>query len=144
MPLIQRLSRRTVRFIRAARVGHLATADGKGVPHVVPICFAFDGKRLFTPIDEKPKRVAPANLRRVKNIKENPRVCLVIDRYDENWRKLCYVLIAGKARIVLRGSYHQKAIALLRGKYPQYRAMSLDKRPLIMIAPLRTVIWGNL
>jgi PPOX class probable F420-dependent enzyme len=144
MAVVLRFAISTSRFIRTARVAHLATADAAGEPLVVPICFVFDGKHFFTPIDEKPKRVAPANLRRVKNIKENPRVCLVIDRYDENWRKLCHILIAGKARIVLRGSYHQKAIALLRRKYPQYRAMSLDRRPVIMIAPRRTVSWGNL
>jgi len=68
------------RLIRSARVAHLATADKTGKPHVIPICFAFDGKRFFSPIDEKPKRSAPTNLKRLKNIAENPNVALVIDK----------------------------------------------------------------
>jgi len=58
------LSRKTVAFIRAARLAHLATADAKGQPHVIPICFVFDGKEFYSPIDEKPKRTAPMKLKR--------------------------------------------------------------------------------
>jgi PPOX class probable F420-dependent enzyme len=139
-----RLSRKAAAFIRAARVAHLATANAEGEPLVVPICFIFDGKHLYTPIDEKPKKTAPANLRRVKNITANPRVCLIVDRYDEDWRRLAYVLISGKARLLRRGSNHAKAVAMLRRKYRQYRAMALDKRPTIMIAPTRLAVWGSL
>ena len=125
-------------------MAHLATADKSGQPHVIPICFVFDGRQFFSPIDEKPKRTAPAKLKRLKNIRENSQVALVIDRYDEDWRKLAYVLIFGKARILQSGEKHRSAVKLLRRKYPQYRRMAIDQRPLIVITTLRITPWGNL
>jgi PPOX class probable F420-dependent enzyme len=131
------------RLIRSARVAHLATADRNGQPHVIPICFVFDGKHFYSPIDEKPKRVAPSKLKRLKNIAENPNVALVIDHYDEDWRKLAYVLIFGRARVINRGIAHHQAVRLLRRKYSQYRRMAIDQRPLIVITTLRITAWGN-
>jgi PPOX class probable F420-dependent enzyme len=132
------------RLVRYARVAHLATADKHGQPHVIPICFVFDGKHFYSPIDEKPKRAAPSKLKRLKNIAENPNVALVIDHYDEDWGKLAYVLIFGRARVINRGSVHRQAVGLLRRKYPQYRRMAIDQRPLIVITILRMTAWGNL
>lgn len=131
------------RLIRSARVAHLGTADKHGQPHVIPICFVFDGKHFYSPIDEKPKRAAPSNLKRLKNIAANPNVALVIDYYDEDWRKLAYVLIFGRARVINRGIAHRQAVRLLRRKYPQYRRMAIDQRPLIVITTLRITAWGN-
>ena len=138
------LSAGASRLLRSARVAHLATADRNGQPHVIPICFVFDGKQFFSPIDEKPKRVAPNQLKRVRNVRANPRVSLVIDRYDENWRKLAYVLILGNARVLQRGMAHRKAVRLLRRKYPQYRRMAIDERPIIVVTPKRVKSWGTL
>ncbi len=137
------LSRGAARFLRAARVAHLATADKTGRPHAIPICFVYDGEKFYSPIDEKPKRTEPRRLKRLRNIGENPRVALVIDRYDEDWRRLAYVLVFGRARILARGGKHRRAVRLLRRKYRQYRAMSLDRLPMIAIAPRRFVCWGN-
>jgi PPOX class probable F420-dependent enzyme len=137
-----RLSRNVTAFIRAGRVAHLATADAGGQPHVIPICFVLDGDELFSPIDEKPKQTSPRLLRRLRNISENPKICLVIDRYDEDWQKLAYVLVIGTAKILLRGKRHERAVRLLRRKYPQYRSMALQQRPIIRISPTRAVSWG--
>jgi PPOX class probable F420-dependent enzyme len=137
-----RLTRNALRFIRSARVAHLATADAHGRPHVIPICFVFDGKDFYSPIDEKPKRTAPQKLKRIRNIRENSNVSLVIDHYDEDWRKLSYVLVIGEARVLLSGDKHRKAVNLLRRKYPQYRLMAIDQRPLIVIRPTRMASWG--
>jgi PPOX class probable F420-dependent enzyme len=137
-----RLSRTVRTFIRAARVAHLATADSGGEPLVVPICFVFDGKEFFSPIDEKPKRTT--RLRRLRNISENPQVCLVVDHYEEDWRHLAYVLVRGTAKILTRGDRHRRAVRLLRRKYPQYRTMALDERPVIAIKPKQFRIWGRL
>ena len=137
------LSRNIRTFIRAARVAHLATADSGGQPLVIPICFAFDGKEFFSPIDEKPKRLSPQRLKRVRNIEENSQVSLVIDRYDENWRKLAYVLVSGRARILLTGQKHRRAVNLLRRKYRQYRSMAIEQRPMIVIRPLGVKAWGS-
>ncbi len=127
-------------FIQSARLAHLATSDAKGVPHVIPICFAFDGDCFFSVIDQKPKRAAPAALKRVRNITQNPNIPLVIDRYDEDWSRLAFILVTGTARII--GS--DAAIALLREKYQQYENMDLDGRPVIEITPARVVVWGRL
>ncbi|TMC89571.1 MAG: TIGR03668 family PPOX class F420-dependent oxidoreductase, partial [Chloroflexi bacterium] len=78
-------------FVAAQRVARLATADAEGNPHVIPVCYAFDGSRFYTPLDEKPKRVAESKLRRVRNIAARPEVALVIDQYDDDWSRLGYV-----------------------------------------------------
>lgn len=139
-----RLNRNVAVFIRTARVAHLATADASGQPLVIPICFAFDGKEFFSPIDEKPKQASPNKLKRLRNIAENLKVSLIIDRYDENWQRLAYVLIRGTAKILLRGKRHQKGIKLLRRKYSQYQRMAIDERPLIVITPKQFKSWGDL
>jgi PPOX class probable F420-dependent enzyme len=139
-----RLTRSALRLVRSARVAHFATADANGQPHVIPICFVFDGKEFFSPIDEKPKRTTPQRLKRLKNIRENPQVSLVIDRYDEDWTKLAYILVMGTARILTSGQRHRKAVTLLRRKYRQYRSMAIHNRPMIAIRPKRVITWGAL
>jgi PPOX class probable F420-dependent enzyme len=108
------------RRISRARVAHFATSDGS-VPSVVPACFVLVGETLYQAIDGKPKSVSPAQLRRVKNVRANPRAALLIDHYVEDWGRLWYVLLAGKARIVEPGPEQQRAILALKRKYPQYR-----------------------
>ncbi|MBI2989401.1 MAG: TIGR03668 family PPOX class F420-dependent oxidoreductase [Deltaproteobacteria bacterium] len=139
-----RLTPLASRLIRSARVARLATADRKGRPHVIPICFAFDGKALYSPVDEKPKRSPPLRLKRVRNILENPHVAVVVDRYDENWKRLAYVLIRGRARLLTGGENYRRAVLLLRKKYPQYRRMAIEERPMIRIMPTRVTSWGKL
>lgn len=142
--MAMQLNKKERAFIRAARVAHLATADKEGRPHVIPICFVFDGGEIYSPIDEKPKRASPLNLRRIKNIQSNPQVAVVVDRYREAWTRLAYVLLFGKARILSKGPRHKRAVALLRRKYPQYRRMAIHERPMIRITPFRAVRWGSL
>jgi coenzyme F420-0:L-glutamate ligase / coenzyme F420-1:gamma-L-glutamate ligase len=137
-----KLSAGALRLVRAARVAHLATADSGGQPLVIPICFAFDGKEFFSAIDEKPKRISPQKLKRLRNIEENSQVSLVIDRWDEDWRKLAYILVSGRARILLSGQKHRRAVSLLRKKYRQYHSMAIDQRPMIVIRPARVKVWG--
>lgn len=116
-----------------------STKDGK--PLVIPICFAFDGSVIYSSIDEKPKKARPLALRRVSNIIENPNVCVVVDEYAEDWRKLRYVLVIGIAAVAEQGKMFRKAISLLRKKYKQYRSMKLETRPLIKIKPTRIISW---
>jgi PPOX class probable F420-dependent enzyme len=142
--ILMKLNRNVAAFLRSARVAHLATADAKGQPLVIPICFAFDGKEFFSPIDEKPKKISPQKLKRLRNIAKNPKVSLIIDRYDEDWRRLAYILIRGTAKILLHGKRHRRGVRLLRRKYPQYRRMAIHERPMIVITPKRLTRWGNL
>jgi PPOX class probable F420-dependent enzyme len=108
-----------------SRIGHLATADRQLRPHVVPFCYAREDDRLYFVVDEKPKQ-AGKRLKRLSNIAENPAVALVVDVYDEDWRRLEYALVRGTAEIVTRPEEFQQALALLRARYPQYRAMRLE------------------
>jgi PPOX class probable F420-dependent enzyme len=131
-----------LRLLVGSRLAHLATSTKKGKPHVVPICYVYDGKAIYSSIDEKPKRAKPKKLRRVLNIVENPRVSLVVDQYAEDWRKLRYVIVHGTADIVDHGGEHERAVSLLRKKYRQYRSMKLEERPIIKITPVRFVAWS--
>ncbi len=129
-------------MLREARVAQLATADAAGHPHIVPVCFAFDGTAIYIAIDEKPKRASPRQLRRVRNILANPQVALIVDHYEEDWEHLRYVLVLGTATTAEEGADHARALALLREKYAQYRAMRLEGRPIIKILPTRIVAWA--
>ncbi|MGD0423627.1 MAG: TIGR03668 family PPOX class F420-dependent oxidoreductase [Candidatus Bathyarchaeia archaeon] len=133
----------TLRLLRESRVGHLATCNLSLRPHVIPICFVFHNDAIYSAIDEKPKRRKPPGLRRIINIEANPNVCMIIDQYDENWRKLRFFIIHGKAKLIWLGEEHEQAINQLRRKYPQYRSMNLQSRPVIKIIPRRTVSWRS-
>jgi PPOX class probable F420-dependent enzyme len=125
------------RRIRRARVGHFATSDGR-TPSVVPVCFVLLGETLYQAIDAKPKSVNPTQLRRVKNVRANPQAALLIDHYVEDWRKLWYVLLRGRARIVDAGPEQRRAIVALRRKYPQYRTtLPLDADAMVIAIDVR-------
>src|SRR5208282_1148566 len=131
-------------FIAAARVAHLATSDLKGAPHAIPICFWFDGARLYFVIDEKPKRLTGTGLKRMRNIAQNPQVVLLIDHYEENWAHLAYILIHGLGSVVEDPEEYMLALRGLRDKYPQYRAMALSdqRNPMVRVDPERVHLWG--
>ncbi len=131
------------RFLEASRVGHLATADGAGVPHLVPVCFGLGAVSAYITVDEKPKRT-DIPLKRVRNILENPAVALTADRWDEDWTRLAWVMLRGTAAILTDGDEHDAAQALLRERYPQYRAMDLAPLPVIAIRIQRVLSWGRL
>jgi PPOX class probable F420-dependent enzyme len=130
-------------FLRNARVGRLATADAAGRPLVVPVCYVFDGTRCYSAVDAKPKRTR--NLRRLSNIAENPQVSLVVDRWDEDWSQLCWVIVEGRADVLTSGPEFSRAIDLLVAKYPQYRALPLDRAAgaVVAITPGRVLAWRS-
>jgi PPOX class probable F420-dependent enzyme len=137
------LSEAEAAFVREQRVARLATANEQGTPHVVPVCYAFDGARFYTPLDEKPKRASDRALRRVRNIEARGEAALVIDRYDDDWSKLGYVLVTGKARLLEPGEPgHAEALALLRARYPQYQTMALETRAVIALTLASVASWG--
>ena len=128
-------------FLHAHRVGRLATVDARARPHNIPVCFAVVSGRVYIAIDEKPKRGAPEELRRVRNIRANPAVCLVVDDYDEDWSRLAWLQVRGEAALVETEAERAAALAALRARYPQYRSMALESRPLMVITPVRAVMW---
>jgi PPOX class probable F420-dependent enzyme len=136
------LSARERSFVDTRRVAHLATADSQAVPHVVPVCFGLLEDRLYITIDQKPKRDRP--LKRLRNIAENPRVAIVFDRYDEDWRRLAWVMLHGRAGILTEGGEHDRAQSLLRSRYKQLEAMAIGQLPVIVIQIERVASWGDL
>jgi PPOX class probable F420-dependent enzyme len=138
------LSEREHRFLAGRRVGHLATADRRGAPHVVPVCFAISGTSLYVAIDAKPKRQPVTGLKRLRNIAENPVVAVVVDRYDEDWARLGWVMLRGRAEILAGGAEHGDAQALLRRRYPQLEAMRIEDYPVIAVRIERVTSWGDL
>jgi PPOX class probable F420-dependent enzyme len=132
------------RFLAHRRIAHLATADSRAMPHVVPVCFAMSESTLYITLDEKPKRHPATTLKRVTNIVENPAVAVVVDRYDEDWALLGWVMLHGHADILIDGTEHDAAQALLRSRYPQLNAMHIAQLPVIAVRIERTTSWGNL
>lgn len=132
------------RFLERSRVGHLATADAGGVPSVMPFCYQVDPPHLYTVIDAKPKAGDWRRLRRVRNVRANPRVAVVVDRWEEDWGRLGWVLLRGAAEVIPDGEAQRRGLALLRAKYPQYRDMPLEERPVIRIAIDHVRAWGDL
>jgi len=130
-------------FLDRQRVAHLATASTDGRPHVVPVCFARIDACIYIALDEKPKSMGPMQLRRIRNILANPRVAIVADVYDEDWSRLGFALLEGTGRVLTAGDEHASAVRALRDKYPQYRAMALDDRPIIAIDVERMTRWGT-
>jgi PPOX class probable F420-dependent enzyme len=137
------LSDHQARFLAHSRVGHLATADGRAIPHLVPVCFVVNEGALYITIDHKPKR-DPRALKRLKNILENPVAAFIADRWDEDWTRLGWVMLRGPAEILTAGAEHDRAQELLRSRYPQYRGMQLGDLPVIAIRIERVTSWGNI
>jgi PPOX class probable F420-dependent enzyme len=131
-------------FIDRHRVAHLATADPSGAPHVVPVVYARCDDRLYFVIDEKPKRTR-TGLKRLRNIRSNPQVALIIDDYDEIWARLAFLLIHGRGDIVDDPDEFARTLVALRARYPQYQAMPLAfaTHPMVRIIPHHCHFWRS-
>jgi PPOX class probable F420-dependent enzyme len=130
-------------FCERCRVARLATADTRGVPHLVPVCYAIVDDSLYITIDEKPKRT-DIPLKRLRNIAENPEIAVTMDRWDEDWHRLAWVMLHGRAEILAGGAEHDAAQERLRERYPQYRTMELAPLPVIAMRIARASAWGDL
>ena len=128
-------------FIKNHRVARLSTVDISGKPHVVPIVYVFDGDVIYTPIDGKAKKKGRKEIQRVKNIKNNSSVSVVIDDYSEEWDKLAWVQIRGDAGLIEKGDEYEKGVGLLRKKYSQYRDDRISISMLIVIKPVKIISW---
>lgn len=125
--------------LAAARVARLATAGDDRQPHLVPVTFAVDGDRVYIAIDHKPKTTT--SLRRLRNIRENPRVSLLADHYEEDWEALWWVRADGAARILEEGGQREHPLDALARKYEQYRQTRPDG-PVIVIDAVRWTGWS--
>ncbi len=128
------------RRLAAARVGRLATTGAGGQPHVVPVCFALDGDTIYFAVDGKPKLTS--DLKRLRNIAANDAVSILIDHYEEDWARLWWVRVDGRARRVNDGAESERAIDLLTGRYEQYRR-ARPAGPVVAIAIERLSGWSG-
>ena len=135
------------RLLSEARVGHLATSDPQGQPHVIPVCFALHEGNLYSVLDQKPKRAPLTRLRRVRNILANPTAALIVDHYQEDWQGLWYILVWGPAGLLIEGDESEDeraaAVDVLRRKYQQYREMDIADNPVVKLTPERVAAWGG-
>ena len=105
----------------SSRVARLATVDGQGRPHVVPIVFTVVQDSIYFAIDRKPKRTT-TELKRLRNIAANQHVCVLVDHYDDHdWTALWWARADGAARVVEGRGEAERITALLAERYPQYR-----------------------
>lgn len=143
--MIAEPSRKQREILESGRVARMATVDQAGKPHVIPVCYAYVSGLIYTPIDKKPKSVAVNTLVRIKNIRSNPHVSLIIDEYYEDWSRLYFLKISGLASLIQKGDEYENSLMSLCEKYSQYREMDLLNLglPLIKILPERIVSWGE-
>jgi PPOX class probable F420-dependent enzyme len=126
-------------LVEELRVARLATISPSGAPHLVPVCFALHAGTFWVAVDEKPKR--SVRLARLRNIQSDSRVSLLLDRYDDDWTRLAWMRIDGEASIIPAGRDQPAALEALRHRYPQYRDMDLESRPLVRIEPVSITAW---
>jgi PPOX class probable F420-dependent enzyme len=127
-------------FVVGTRSATLGTIAADGRPRLVPICFVVIDDVVWSPLDEKPKRVSDVReLARVRDIEARPEVTLLVDRWSEGWSELAWLRIDGRARVV---ESDPTAVAALRAKYPQYEDHDLESRPMIAIRIERVNPWG--
>ena len=145
-PMPELIAEPVRRFIDAHQVARLATAGQDGEPHVIPFCYAYDGRHFYFVVDQKPKRQTGKPLKRIQNMLENPQAALVIDDYADDWSRLAYVMVRGTTALVEERAEYDRALALLRGRYPQYRAMELrfGHNAMVRITPTKVNAWGKI
>lgn len=123
----------------AARAATLASVRRDGTPHAVPVCFALAGENVVTAVDHKPKR--RQELVRLDNIRANPSVELLVHFYVEEWSRLWWIRVRGRAARLETGTARERAIAALRAKYPQYERLP-PQGPVIEIRPTAWSAWS--
>ncbi len=128
------------RRFAAARVAHLATVRADGRPHIVPIVFAVNGDTVYSIADPKPKR--GLDLLRHRNIAAHPAVSVLVDEYREPWEAIWWVRADGSARVVDFGPERERALELLRAKYPDYAEWTTPFGAATVISVERWASWA--
>jgi nitroimidazol reductase NimA-like FMN-containing flavoprotein (pyridoxamine 5'-phosphate oxidase superfamily) len=132
-----RLRRAHAEFLALQRVAHVATADARGVPHVVAVCVVLDKGRLYFASGKTGRKIA--------NLRANPEIAVSADEYSEAWDRLRGVVVQGTARLHARNPTFRRIRRRLYAKYPQYPAhAALGDRDSVVIevTPRRVFAWG--
>jgi PPOX class probable F420-dependent enzyme len=132
-----RLNKTLTDFVAWERVCRVATASAAGVPHLVPVCHVLAGGKIYFASGD--------DGRKVKNLRENPRVTLTVDVYSDHWGTLKGVMIQGRARLIEKGPGFRRVRERLYRKYPQYpreAAISPSDSVVVEVTPTRVFSWG--
>jgi PPOX class probable F420-dependent enzyme len=143
----QQVSDPVLAKLQKARIARLATLDAQRRPHIVPVCFVYDGSVFYTAVDRKPKSVPPEKLARLRHIAAAPQVALLVDEYSEDWAQLWFILVRGRANLIASSAHQERAEAIrrLKDKYRQYAlGMLADDAPVVRITPERITSWGSI
>ena len=118
MRLNQTEARRRAAAARVARVG---TLDEQGRIHLAPVVFALQENQFYSLSDAGPRLA-----KRLRNLRHDPRVTILIDDYDEDWSRVWWVRLRGTGRVLEAGPEWQLARRLLSEKYAQYASTPAD------------------
>lgn len=127
------------RFV-ASPVARLVTADPQGVPHAVPVTFVVVNDILYFAVDHKPK--STWNLRRLRNIRENPSVTVLADHYDEDWSQLWWARADGRGEVLEDGEERLHAVVSLCDKYDR-QGQYKDSPPQGPVVAVRVEKWSG-
>jgi PPOX class probable F420-dependent enzyme len=140
LPDLSKLPPSAADLLERAPVAHLGLLDDEGRPRVLPVTFAVAGGRVWSAVDQKPKRVPGEELARVRFLRSDPRAALTVDRYSDDWEELAWVQVLGEVEIVAVDAAPE-AIDALAAKYPPYRG-SPPPGPLLALTPERCLFWS--
>jgi PPOX class probable F420-dependent enzyme len=132
-----KLSKKAARFLALERVSRLATTNAKGMPHLVPVCHAVAGAKIYIGSGTRGAKV--------RNVRANPRVTVTVDVYSDYWGELKGVMVQGRAKVIERGPAFQRAKKKLYEKYAQYAkdaALSPSDSVILEITPIHVFAWG--
>ena len=127
-------------LLAECRIARLGTIAPDGRPRLVPVCYAVVGDDIAIAIDEKPK--STTELARVRDVRRDSRVTLLVDRYDDaDWNRLAWIRLEADGQVLERGASWPEAVAALRARYPQYLQMAIEDRPVLRLKVTRAVDW---
>ena len=132
-----KLSKSALKLLALERVCRIATTSADGVPHLVPVCHAVAGNKIYIGSGTRGAKV--------RNVKANPRVTVTVDLYSDYWGELKGVMVQGRAKVIERGPVFQRAKRKLYEKYPQYAkdaALSPSDSVILEITPVHVFAWG--
>ena len=124
-------------FMRSEKYAVQTSVSPGGLPQaaVVGIAVSDRFEIVFDTLDSS---------RKAPNLRANPVAALVVDRYEEDWSRLGWVMLQGKAEILESGDEHDLAQASLRARYPQLAAMRIEGLPVVAVRIDHVASWGRL
>jgi PPOX class probable F420-dependent enzyme len=136
---VAELPRWAIGLLARERVARLGLTDDDGAPRVLPVTYALSEGAFVSAVDHKRKRVAGAQLARVRWLRARPRAALTVDHYDDDWSSLAWVQALGEVRIV-DAEAAPSSLAALSERYEPYRRRP-PSGPILMLHPERLLWW---